>query len=72
MGNVIIRVEAQGFAILLNRGLRVVARSAEEKLRAYWAMEGAPPAERQGHLLAKLAEVERKGAESSGITTYCR
>jgi hypothetical protein len=49
-----------------------VARSAEEKLRAYWAMKGALPAERQGHLLAKLAEVERKGAESSGITTCCR
>jgi DNA repair exonuclease SbcCD nuclease subunit len=35
------------------------ARSAEEKLRAYWAMKGAPPAERQERLLAKLAEVEK-------------
>jgi exonuclease SbcD len=35
------------------------ARSAEEKLRAYWAMKGTPPAERQERLLAKLAEVEK-------------
>jgi DNA repair exonuclease SbcCD nuclease subunit len=35
------------------------AHSAEEKLRAYWAMRGAPPAERQNRLLAKLAEVEK-------------
>jgi DNA repair exonuclease SbcCD nuclease subunit len=34
------------------------ARSAEEKLRAYWAMKGAPPADRQERLLAKLAEAE--------------
>jgi len=35
------------------------ARSAEEKIRAYWQMKGAPSAERQERLLAKLAEVER-------------
>jgi DNA repair exonuclease SbcCD nuclease subunit len=35
------------------------ARSAEEKLRAYWAMKGAPTADRQERLLAKLAEVEK-------------
>jgi DNA repair exonuclease SbcCD nuclease subunit len=35
------------------------ARSAEEKLRAYWAMKGTPPADRQERLLAKLAEVEK-------------
>jgi DNA repair exonuclease SbcCD nuclease subunit len=35
------------------------ARSAEEKLRAYWAIKGAPPADRQERLLAKLAEVEK-------------
>jgi DNA repair exonuclease SbcCD nuclease subunit len=35
------------------------ARSAEEKLRAYWAMRSAPPADRQERLLAKLAEVEK-------------
>ena len=34
------------------------ARSAEEKLRAYWAMKGAPPVDRQERLLAKLAEIE--------------
>jgi DNA repair exonuclease SbcCD nuclease subunit len=34
------------------------ARSAEEKLRAYWKMKGTPPADRQERLLAKLAEVE--------------
>jgi hypothetical protein len=36
-----------------------VARSAEEKLRAYWTMKGSPPADRQERLLAKLAEVEK-------------
>jgi DNA repair exonuclease SbcCD nuclease subunit len=35
------------------------ARSAEEKLRAYWTMKGSPPADRQERLLAKLAEVEK-------------
>jgi hypothetical protein len=34
------------------------AHSAEEKLRAYWTIKGAPPLDRQGRLLAKLAEVE--------------
>ena len=37
----------------------VAARSAEEKLRAYWAMKGAPPADRKERLLAKLADVEK-------------
>jgi DNA repair exonuclease SbcCD nuclease subunit len=40
------------------------ARSAEEKLRAYWAMKGAPPSDRQERLLAKLAEVERSALSS--------
>jgi len=35
------------------------ARSAEEKLRAYWTMKCSPPADRQERLLAKLAEVEK-------------
>jgi DNA repair exonuclease SbcCD nuclease subunit len=35
------------------------ARSAEEKLRAYWAMKGALPADRQERLLAKLAAIEK-------------
>jgi exonuclease SbcD len=35
------------------------ARSAEEKLRAYWAMKGAPSVDRQERLLIKLAEVEK-------------
>jgi len=35
------------------------ARSAEEKLRAYWALKGAPPVDRQERLLTKLAEVEK-------------
>ena len=35
------------------------ARSAEEKLRAYWTMKGSPPADRQERLLTKLAEVEK-------------
>jgi hypothetical protein len=37
-----------------------IARSAEEKLRAYWTMKGAPPADRQERLLAKLAAVEKE------------
>ena len=37
----------------------VAAHSAEEKLRAYWAMKGFPQADRQERLLAKLAEVEK-------------
>jgi DNA repair exonuclease SbcCD nuclease subunit len=36
------------------------ARSAEEKLRAYWTMKGTPPADRQERLLAKLAEIEKE------------
>lgn len=35
-----------------------LARSAEEKLRAYWGIKGLPPADRQARLLAKLAKVE--------------
>ena len=35
------------------------AHSAEDKLRAYWTMKGAPPADRQERLLTKLAEVEK-------------
>ena len=35
------------------------ARSAEEKLRAYWAMKGAPPAERQERLVVKLGALEK-------------
>jgi DNA repair exonuclease SbcCD nuclease subunit len=35
------------------------AHSAEEKLRAYWTMKGAPPVDRQERLLTKLAEVEK-------------
>jgi exonuclease SbcD len=40
------------------------ARSAEEKLRAYWAMKGTPPGDRQERLLAKLAEVEKAALSS--------
>ena len=35
------------------------ARSAEEKLRAYWAMKGAPPPEHQERLVAKLTVLEK-------------
>jgi len=38
-----------------------IARSAEEKLRAYWSMKGAPLPERQERLVAKLAALERAG-----------
>jgi DNA repair exonuclease SbcCD nuclease subunit len=40
------------------------ARSAEEKLRTYWAMKGTPPADRQERLLAKLAQVEKSALSS--------
>jgi DNA repair exonuclease SbcCD nuclease subunit len=36
------------------------ARSAEEKLRAYWGMKGAPPADPRARLLAKLVEIEKE------------
>ena len=39
-------------------GAITTARSAEEKLRAYWAMKGAPPPERQERLVDKLAALE--------------
>jgi DNA repair exonuclease SbcCD nuclease subunit len=35
------------------------ARSAEEKLRAYWTMKGSPSVDRQDRLLAKLGEIEK-------------
>jgi DNA repair exonuclease SbcCD nuclease subunit len=34
------------------------ARSAEGKLRAYWALKGTPPVEQQARPLSKLAQVE--------------
>jgi hypothetical protein len=40
------------------------AHSTEEKLRAYWTMKGAPPADRQERLLTKLAEVEKAALSS--------
>ena len=35
-----------------------MAKTAEQKLRAYWEMKGRPPADRQERLLTKLAEIE--------------
>ena len=46
--------------------LIAAAHSAEEKLRAYWAMKGTPPADRQERLLTKLAEVEKAVLSSQG------
>jgi hypothetical protein len=40
------------------------AHSAEETLRAYWAMKGTPPVDRQERLLTKLAEVEKAALSS--------
>ena len=34
------------------------ARTAEDKLRAYWVLKGAPPVDQQQRLLSKLAQVE--------------
>ena len=36
------------------------AHSAEGKLRAYWEIKGAPPADEQARLLAKLAHLEAR------------
>ena len=35
-----------------------LAKTAEDKLRAYWALKGEPPVDRQERLLAKLAQIE--------------
>jgi DNA repair exonuclease SbcCD nuclease subunit len=35
-----------------------LARRAEDKLRAYWALKGPPPADQERRLLSKLAQVE--------------
>lgn len=35
-----------------------VARAAEDKLRAYWALKGTPPADQQQRVLSKLAQIE--------------
>jgi DNA repair exonuclease SbcCD nuclease subunit len=35
-----------------------LAKTAEDKLRAYWVLKGEPPIERQERLLAKLAQIE--------------
>ena len=36
----------------------ILAKTAEQKLRAYWEMKSGPPADRQERLLTKLAEIE--------------
>ena len=55
-----LRVKIEHDAVLPSEPVPIAAaRSAEGKLRAYWAMKGGPPADRQERLLAKLAEVER-------------
>jgi len=35
-----------------------VAKTVEDKLRAYWVLKGAPPVDQQQRLLSKLAQVE--------------
>jgi DNA repair exonuclease SbcCD nuclease subunit len=56
-----LKVKIEHDADLSSEPARIAAaRSAEEKLRAYWAMKGVPPADRQERLLAKLAEVEKE------------
>ena len=35
-----------------------LAKTAEDKLRAYWALKGAPPVDQEQRLLCKLAQVE--------------
>ena len=35
-----------------------IAGTAEDKLRAYWALKGAPPVDQQRRLLSKLAQVQ--------------
>ena len=36
-----------------------VAKTAEDKLRAYWALKGEPPPDQRQRLLAKLSQIER-------------
>ena len=36
-----------------------IAKSAEDKLRAYWNLKGSPPANQQERLLARLIQVEQ-------------
>ena len=43
-----------------------LARSAEEKLRAYWEMKGFPPADRQERLLTRLVELEARVIGNAG------
>jgi hypothetical protein len=35
-----------------------LARTAEDKLQAYWALKGEPPSEQRQRLLAKLSHIE--------------
>ena len=43
------------------------AKSAEEKLRAYWKLKGEPPLEQQERLIAKLALVEAAVARQAAL-----
>ena len=43
-----------------------LARTMEDKLRAYWEMKGAPPLDQQERLLAKLGQIEAAVASQRG------
>ena len=43
-----------------------LAKTAEQKLRAYWEMKGAPPTDQQERLLAKLGQMEAAVASQQG------
>jgi len=44
-----------------------LAKTAEQKLRAYWGMKGAPSADLQERLLAKLGQIEAVVASQQGV-----
>lgn len=44
-----------------------LARTAEDKLKAYWEMRGAPPESQQERLLAKLGQIEAAVASQHSV-----
>ncbi len=44
-----------------------LAKTAEDKLRAYWALKGEPPSEQQQRLIAKLSQIETGAIHCSGV-----
>ncbi len=45
-----------------------LAKTAEDKLRAYWALKGEPPSEQHQRLLANLSDIETGRAHAAKLT----